>query len=258
MEDELREMWRQYTDLRTDELRNRLVCLYVHLVSVNAERLCARIPKHADSQALFSAGTLGLIDAVEKFDPDRNILFQTYASRRIRGAMLDELRSVDTVPRTFRHRLRLIDGFRQSFYKKHGYMPTVYELRKGTGLSEDQVAYVSKWLVLEGKRSVSWVVGSNSSGEEVALDQIVVDSRVPMPFDVVNAKDVKRFLLSNCCRSERLVLSLHYYVGLNQKEIGKVLGCTESWVCLLHKKALEKIRKELLSSGTGQESFLSS
>jgi RNA polymerase sigma factor FliA len=244
-------LWTEYRRSKDRALRDRLILTYAPLVKFVAGRVGASLPSHVDEQDLVSYGLLGLIGAIERFDPDREIKFETFAMARIRGAIIDELRSLDWVPRSVRTRARQIERAIQALEKELHRAPTDEEIAKKLGVTPDELEEslheISRTSVaaLDELWSPS---GSGGSGDQIALIDTIEDESGPDPELSLEKTEVKEALaeaLSGLPEREKLVVTLYYYEELTLREIGEVLGVTESRVSQLHTKAILRLKAHL-------------
>ncbi len=222
---------------------------YSPLVKYVAGRMAAGLPAHVDEGDLISYGLIGLIAAIERFDLSREIRFETYAITRVRGAILDELRALDWVPRSVRARAREIERAHAKLEAKFKRVPTDEEISKEIGLTVDEL---NESLLAIANSSVTaldelWAV-SDSSGDSVSLLDTLPDHNAPNPEQIVDANELKDRIADAIARlpeREKLVVALYYYENLTLREIGEVLGVTESRVSQLHTKAVLRLRSRL-------------
>jgi RNA polymerase sigma factor for flagellar operon FliA len=230
-----------------DHLRNRLIIEYSPLIRFIAHRIAVRLPPNVEIEDLMNAGVIGLMDAIDKYDPSRDNRFKTYAEFRIRGAILDELRSQDWVPRSVRDKAKKIDRMHIDLERKLGRPANEIEVSEalGMGLNEYQelAAKVRSITVL----SVEEMNRPSNLEKKNALEIAEVAISVN-PFSVVrdlNTRDVLIKSIDTLPEKQKLVLSLYYYEELNLKEIGKILDVTESRVSQLHSQAIERLKRQL-------------
>ena len=246
---ELRDLWRRYKDDGDTRARERLVVAYSPLVKFVAGRLGAGLPSHVEDADLISYGLMGLIGAIERFEPERGIKFETFAMTRIRGAIIDELRSLDWVPRSVRSRAREIEAAQSKLEHELQRAPTDAEVAAKVGLSEDElqtalleIAHSSVYALDE-----LWAV-SDSSGDQVSLIDTISDPRADDPQESLASSEIKDALteaIGSLPEREQLVVALYYYENLTLREIGEVLGVTESRVSQLHTKAVMRLKSHL-------------
>src|ERR671929_10193 len=246
---ELRELWRRYKSAGDQSARERLVVAYSPLVKYVAGRMASGLPAHVEESDLISYGLVGLISAIERFDLDREIKFETYAITRIKGAIIDELRSLDWVPRSVRARAREIERVHGKLEHRLHRAPTDEEMALELGLSVEEF---QESLV---KISTSTVVAldelwatSDASGDQVSLLDTLRDPDAPDPQQLLDASELKDRLadaISALPEREKLVIALYYYENLTLREIGEVLGVTESRISQLHTKAVLRLRSRM-------------
>ncbi len=248
MESLLREAKREHDEIPLD-LKERVVLEHAPLIRYIVNRIAVRLPSHIDLDDLHNTGVIGLMDAIEKYDPAKNCKFKTYAEFRIKGAILDQLRSLDWVPRSVRQKGRKLE-------RAYGEV----EQRLGRSANEDEVAdslglELEKFHVLINQvRGISLVNleeirGINSDGDRAGtFADIIEDVHSENPFASLKLMETKHVIsdtIGSLPEKERLVISLYYYEDLNMKEIGNILGITESRVCQIHTKAVMRLRSKL-------------
>ncbi len=246
---ELRDLWRRYKEENDQAARERLVVAYSPMVKFVAGRLGAGLPSHVDDADLISYGLLGLIGAIERFEPERGIKFETFAMTRIRGAIIDELRSLDWVPRSVRARAREIEAAQNKLEHELQRAPTEAELAQQLGISEEMLQ--SSLLEIANSSVYAldelWSV-SDASGDQVSLLDTISDPRAEDPQESLATTEIKDRLteaIASLPEREQLVVALYYYEGLTLREIGEVLGVTESRVSQLHTKAVMRLKSAL-------------
>jgi RNA polymerase sigma factor for flagellar operon FliA len=246
---EIRDLWRRYKIDGDERARERLVLAYSPLVKYVAGRMGANLPPHIDEADLISYGLVGLVSAIERFDPAREIKFETYAITRIKGAIIDELRAMDWVPRSVRTRARQIERANAKLENRLQRAPTDKELAAELELSSEEL---QESLLTISHSSLAaldemWTV-SDSSGDQVSLLDTLEDPGAPDPARAVDLGDLKDRMAEAIARlpeREKLVIGLYYYENLTLREIGEVLGVTESRVSQLHTKAVLRLRSRM-------------
>jgi RNA polymerase sigma factor for flagellar operon FliA len=230
--------------------RDRLIREYAPLVKTIAGRLGARLPSHVSQDDLLSAGIMGLLDAIEKFDVEKGVEFKSYAEFRIRGAMLDELRSMDWVPRSVRKNARRLQEAYTRVEKEKMRPAEDGEVAAELGVDLEQFYRLvdeTKGLTILNREDLGDVIGMQDLGEKSSMAR----SNVGLgPMDSLNLREVRDVLAEGIDRlpeNERMVVTLYYYEELTMKEIGKVMGYTESRVSQLHSKAVLRLRGSLRS-----------
>ncbi len=252
-------LWRSFRAKPDDKaLRDRLILTYAPLVKYVAGRLGSGLPAHVDEEDLVSYGLLGLIGAIERFDPERDIKFETYAIARIKGAIIDELRSLDWVPRSVRARAREIERAMAMLEAKMHRPPSDEEIAKHLGITveelEDSLTDISRSSI--SALDELWTIGG-SGGDQIALIDTIEDADAPSPEATLSATELKEALgdaISRLPEREKLVVTLYYYEELTLREIGEVLGVTESRVSQLHTKAILRLKARLSGAAQRAES----
>ena len=246
---ELRDLWRRYKSSGDERARERLVVAYSPLVKYVSGRMASGLPAHVEEADLISYGLVGLISAIERFELEREIKFETYAITRIKGAIIDELRSLDWVPRSVRARAREIERTNSKLEHQFQRAPTDEEMAAELDITveEFQEALVQISNSTVAALDELWTV-SDSSGDQVSLLDTLQDPDAPDPAQVMDATDMKDRVadaISRLPEREKLVVALYYYENLTLREIGEVLGVTESRVSQLHTKAVLRLRSRL-------------
>jgi len=225
------------------------VVAYSPLVKYVAGRMASGLPAHVEEADLISYGLVGLISAIERFDLARDIKFETYAITRIKGAIIDELRSIDWVPRSVRARAREIERINSKLEHELQRAPTDEEMASALGISvgefQDTLLQISNSSV--AALDELWTV-SDASGDQVSLLDTLQDPGAPDPAYILDATELKDRIADSIARlpeREKLVIALYYYENLTLREIGEVLGVTESRVSQLHTKAVLRLRSRL-------------
>jgi RNA polymerase sigma factor FliA len=246
---ELQDLWRRYKDEHDEKARERLVLAYAPLVKYVGGRMSSGLPSHVEEADLISYGLLGLISAIERFEPEREIKFETFAITRIKGSIIDELRSLDWVPRSVRTKAREIERMNAKLEHQLHRAPTDQEMAAALDVSleefQDSMARVSNSSVVA--LDELWTV-SDSSGDQVSLLDTIQDPDAPDPaleMDTTEMKDRLADAIARLPEREKLVVALYYYENLTLREIGEVLGVTESRVSQLHTKAVLRLKSRL-------------
>jgi len=246
---ELRDLWRRYKEEGDNGARERLVVAYSPMVKFVAGRLGAGLPSHVEDADLISYGLVGLIGAIERFEPERGIKFETFAMTRIRGAIIDELRSLDWVPRSVRSRAREIEAAQAKLEHELQRAPTEAELASKLNLTEEELQSALLEIANSSVYALDelWTV-SDSSGDQVSLLDTIADEGAADPQEALATTEVKDRLteaIGGLPEREQLVVALYYYENLTLREIGEVLGVTESRVSQLHTKAVMRLKSHL-------------
>jgi RNA polymerase sigma factor for flagellar operon FliA len=250
-------LWREFRANKGDKaLRDRLILTYAPLVKYVAGRLGSGLPAHVDEGDLVSYGLLGLIGAIERYDPERDVKFETYAIARIKGSIIDELRAMDWVPRSVRARARDIERAIAELERKLHRAPTDEEISEKLGISQDEL---EESLTDISRSSIAaldelWTVSSGGGGgDQVALIDTIEDTEAPDPQGSLSQTEMKEAIgeaIARLPEREKLVVTLYYYEELTLREIGEVLGVTESRVSQLHTKAILRLKARLSGSAT--------
>jgi RNA polymerase sigma factor FliA len=249
---DLSALWAAYKDNNEQDARERLILNYSPLVKYVAGRLSANLPPTVENADLISYGIFGLIDAIEKFDPARGIKFETYAIARIKGAIIDELRSLDWVPRSVRSHAREIEKAYIALENKLRRVPRDAEVAKEMGISSKELQDIFTKLSYTSVVSFEelWTAGGDRD-EKTSLIGTIQDETAEDPvstFETTEIKDILAGAIDRLPEREKIVIALYYYEGLTLKEIGEVLGVTESRVSQLHTKAVLRLRARLHSA----------
>ncbi|MBF0314035.1 MAG: FliA/WhiG family RNA polymerase sigma factor [Oligoflexia bacterium] len=229
------------------DLKDEIIVEYAPLIKYIAQKIASRLPSNIELDDLISCGVIGLMDAIDKYDPSRDNKFKTYAEFRIRGAILDELRAQDWIPRSVREKAKLIE---RAFLKLEGELgrpASEEEMCKELGVTQEEF-----YDLLDQAKSVSIlnIDDSNnfSKGDKKLMIGLLENKKMANPYAVVNYKKAQERIkegIKSLPEKQRLVLSLYYYEDLNLKEIGQVLNVTESRVSQLHTQAVMKLRAKL-------------
>lgn len=240
-----REVWDQYKAEGGEYIRNLLVERYLPLVKYNADRIHSKLPDEVDVDDLMSAGIFGLMDAIDAFDLERGVKFETYCAPRIRGAILDELRSMDWVPRLVRSRSSQVDQARKSLQMEHGRKPTDNEIAEKLNMNQKEFAKIRKDAGAVGVVSLSRKWFETDSNKDVREIDVLKDSKQVNPFSTVQQRDLKDMITKGLSRAERLILILYYYEEMTMKEIGVTLDLSESRVSQMHSSILARLKAQL-------------
>lgn len=243
-QEQARKDWVSYKQKPSEPGRNRLMETYLPVVKLNAERVHSKLPEEVELDDLISAGTFGLMDAIEGFQLERGIKFETYCAPRIRGAILDELRAMDWVPRLVRSRSAQVDQARRSIEMQRGFAPTDDEVRDHLGVDRDMFTKIKRDSSPVGTVSLSRKWYQTDSSKEVCEIDVLSDGSQANPLSVIQKGDLKDFITRNLTRPERLILILYYYEELTMKEIGLTLDLSESRVSQMHSSILLRLRAQ--------------
>ncbi|MBW3667714.1 MAG: RNA polymerase sigma factor WhiG [Actinobacteria bacterium] len=242
------QLWADYKASGSREARDRLIVHYSPLVKYVAGRVSVGLPQNIEQADLVSYGIFGLIDAIDKFDPARAIKFETYAIARIKGAIIDELRSIDWVPRSVRAKARAVEKAYAKLEAGLLRTPTDAEVATEMGISEQDLHNVFNQISFVGLIALDEMLSvGGDRGESTTLGDTIPD-KGEGPVAAFEVEEMKQILASAINRlgdREKIVLTLYYYEGLTLAEIGEVLGVTESRVCQIHTKAVLQLRSKM-------------
>jgi RNA polymerase sigma factor for flagellar operon FliA len=245
VEMDIQQVWKQYRSAPTVELRNRLVERYLSLVKYNAERIWARLPDGVELDDLISAGVFGLMDAIDAFDLTRGVKFETYCVPRIRGAMLDELRTMDWVPRLVRSKASKMEEARKTLEAELGRPPRPEELAAKLGVPLEQIDdYVGEATAVSlVSLNKKWY--ETDSYKDVREIDILEDKKAEDPTHRLQNRDLMRLVTRGLNRNERLIMILYYYEDMTMKEIGATLDLSESRVSQMHSSIVARLQNQL-------------
>jgi RNA polymerase sigma factor for flagellar operon FliA len=245
----LRELWQRFKQAGDRELRDRLILHYSPLVKYVAGRVGVGLPPNIEQSDLVSYGIFGLIDAIEKFDIERSIKFETYAISRIRGAIIDELRAIDWIPRSVRYKAREVEKAYAALEAKLRRTPTEAEVAEELGISLDELHTVFSQVSFVNVVALDELLNvGGEKGDRLSLVDTLEDTRAEDPVAVFESEETKLLLaraINTLPEREKIVVTLYYYEGLTLAEIGQVLGVTESRICQMHTKAVLQLRGKL-------------
>jgi RNA polymerase sigma factor for flagellar operon FliA len=252
-QDELK-LWKRYKETRDPEIRDRMVRQYAPLVKYVAGKVAVGMPQNVEFDDLVGYGVFGLFDAIEKFDPDKHVKFKTYAVTRIRGAIFDELRAIDWVPRSVRQKSREIEDAIRRLEASLGRAASDAEIAKEMNMTDKE--FEKTMLRVSGTSILSlndvWYTGEDN--DKVSIADSIESPDNFNPDNIVEKEEVKRVIIQSIQElpeKEKTVLVLYYYEDLTLKEIGKVLEVTESRVSQLHTKAIMRLRAKLTNIKKG-------
>jgi RNA polymerase sigma factor for flagellar operon FliA len=242
-------LWAAYGESHDRKLRDRLIISYAPIVKFVAGRLGARLPAQVEQGDLIAYGLIGLIDAIERFDPARGVKFETFAALRIRGQMIDELRKLDWVPRAVRARAHAIEQALRDLQRSLGRTPSDEEIAAELGVTTEVLDESFSDIARSGLVALdeTWASGEGDREGTSLLDKLA-DPESTEPAAALHAHDRHETIaaaLAGLPDRERLVVTLHYWQALNMREIGEVMGVTESRVSQLHTKAMLRLRAKI-------------
>ncbi len=244
--EEIAQVWRDFkADMSNQLLRNRLIERYLPLVRYNGERIWARLPEGVELDDLISAGVFGLMDAIDAFDLSRGVKFETYCVPRIRGAMLDELRTMDWVPRLVRSKASKLNEGVKTLEAKLGRSPNEIELAAHMGLTVPEL----EKMILDANAvnliSLNKKWYETDSYKDVREIDILEDKKGEDPTRRIQKADLMRLVTKGLNRNERLIIILYYYEELTMKEIGATLDLSESRVSQMHSAIVQRLQSQL-------------
>jgi RNA polymerase sigma factor for flagellar operon FliA len=239
------QIWKTFKKTGDENLRNILVEHHFPLVRYIAERLLQTLPKSIELDDLISAGTFGLMDAIRGFDLSRGIKFKTYCSTRIRGSILDELRSQDWVPRLVRLKAHKLEKAVRKLEATHGREANDYELARELDVSLEELDALRSEANAKTIFSLSDKLEDGSDERELEKVEILEDKRSADPVSTLQQHDVLDVITSSLTKKERLIIIMYYYEGLTMREIGDIMSLTESRVCQIHSNVMSRLKTQL-------------
>lgn len=243
---DITQVWRDYRANPTHtELRNQLVERYLPLVKYNAERIWQRLPDGVDLDDLISAGIFGLMDAIEAFDLERGVKFETYCVPRIRGAMLDELRTMDWVPRLVRSKASKLEETRKAMEAFLGRPPTPHEMSEKLAIPLEEYYKLLAEATAVSQVSLNKKWYETDSYKDVREIDILEDKKAEDPTHRLQNRDLMRLVTRGLNRNERLIIILYYYEDMTMKEIGQTLDLSESRVSQMHSSIVARLQAQL-------------
>ena len=246
--EDVKKLWRTYGRKPTLEIRNKLMMMYMPIVKFNADRISAKVPDEVEGDDLMSAGMFGLMDAIDAFDLARGVKFETFCAPRVRGAMLDELRSMDWVPRLVRSRSSRLDNATRGLEAELGRAPTRGELAERMGLNSADFDKLQRDANAVSVVSLSRKCYDSDSSRDVLEIDVVEDRRGIDPQSIQEQRDVRE-LVASLTRLEQLLLTLYYDEGMTMKEIGATLDLSESRVSQMHSEIIRRLKWDTAMPG---------
>ncbi len=244
--EDVEQLWIEFKkDISNQELRNRLVEIYLPLVKYNGERIWARLPEGVELDDLISAGVFGLMDAIDAFDLSRGVKFETYCVPRIRGAMLDELRTMDWVPRLVRSKASKLNEAVKNLEARFGRQPTEQELAAELQISVHELEKMMLDANAVNLISLNKKWYETDSYKDVREIDILEDKKGEDPTKRIQKNDLMRLVTKGLNRNERLIIILYYYEELTMKEIGATLDLSESRVSQMHSSIVQRLQSQL-------------
>ncbi|HLX87770.1 MAG TPA: RNA polymerase sigma factor WhiG [Acidimicrobiales bacterium] len=255
-DDSTTRLWAEYKDNGDRQIRDQLIVLYSPLVKYVAARVAVGLPQHVDGSDLVSYGIIGLIDAIDRYDPVRKVKFETYAIPRIKGAIIDELRAIDWVPRSVRSKARAVEQAYAALEASLLRTPTDAEVAAELGISEKELQEILRQISFVGVAALDEVFSvGGERGDRTTLGDTIPDAAEGPGalFEDKESKEILAQAIRQLGERERTVLSLYYYEGLTLAEIGEILGVTESRVCQIHTKAVLQLRGRLTEKSSDND-----
>jgi RNA polymerase sigma factor for flagellar operon FliA len=244
--EDILDLWKTYKqDQSNVELRNQLMERFLSLVRYNAERVWAKLPEGVDLNDLISAGVFGLMDAIDAYDLERGVKFETYCVPRIRGAMLDELRTMDWVPRLVRSKASKLEAARKQVEARLGRPPSDIELAEKMQLSSAEFDKHKSDASAVNLVSLNKKWYETDSYKDVREIDILEDGKGEDPTRSIQKRDLMKLVTKGLNRNERLIVILYYYEELTMKEIGNTLGLSESRVSQMHSSIVARLKDQL-------------
>ena len=239
------QIWEQFHKKRDDYFRNLLIEHYRNLVRYCAERLHSKLPDKVELDDLVSSGNFGLMDAIDAFDPERGVKFETYCSPRIRGSILDELRSMDWVPRLVRARAHQLGKATHSLEIHLGRKPTEKEIAKELDMNPEEFNRLQRDANAASLVSLDNKYGDGDGEKDIREIDIIKDKRSKNPVIEAQKRDLKSLLTKGLTRAERLIIVLYYYEEMTMKEIGATLDLSESRVSQMHSSIIARLKAQM-------------
>src|SRR5882724_3357357 len=242
-------LWKEFKGSADPRLRERLILHYSPLVKYVAGRVGVGLPPNIEQADLVSYGIFGLIDAIEKFDIARAIKFETYAISRIKGAIIDELRAIDWIPRSVRYKAREVEKAYAALEAKLHRSPTEAEVAEELGIKLEELHTIFSQVSFVNVVALDELLSAgNEKGDKLSLVDTLEDTKAEDPVAAFETEETKYLLaraINTLPEREKIVVTLYYYEGLTLAEIGQVLGVTESRICQMHTKAVLQLRAKL-------------
>ncbi|MHC4498980.1 MAG: FliA/WhiG family RNA polymerase sigma factor [Planctomycetota bacterium] len=239
------QVWQRFHETHSDDSRNLLMKHYMPIVKYTAERLCSKLPDKVELDDLISAGIFGLMDAIDAFDPARGVKFETYCSPRIRGSILDELRSMDWVPRLVRARAHQLAKATQSLETHLGRKPTRKETAEQLDMDLEQFERLQRDANAASLVSLNTQYTDSDGEKDIREIDVISDGRSQDPLIEAQKRDLKNLLTKGLTRAERLIVVLYYYEEMTMKEIGATLDLSESRVSQMHSSIVARLRAQM-------------
>ena len=244
---DIQQIWEQFRKTHSDEFRNILMEHYVYLVRYAAERLYRKLPDKVELDDLITCGIFGLMDAIDAYDPTRGVKFETYCSPRIKGSILDELRSMDWVPRLVRARAHQLTRVMQSLETHLGRKPTEKEAAEGLDMNMEEFSRLQRDANAVSVVSLDTRYSDGDSDKDVREIDVIKDGKSQDPLTEAQKRDLKSLLTKGFTRAEQLIVVLYYYEEMTMKEIGATLDLSESRVSQMHSSIIQRLKAQMNS-----------
>ncbi len=241
------QIWEQFHKTHSEHSRNLLMEHYAQLVKYAAERLHSKLPDKVELDDLISAGIFGLMDAIDAFDPARGVKFETYCSPRIKGSILDELRSMDWVPRLVRARAHQLTKATQSLETHLGRKPTEKETAEELNMDMEEFNRLLRDANAVTQVSLNTRYSDGDGEKDIREIDVIKDKKSEDPLTEAQKRDLKNLLTKGLTRAERLIVVLYYYEEMTMKEIGATLDLSESRVSQMHSSIMARLKAQLNS-----------
>jgi len=242
---DIQQVWKHFHQTRGERERNLLMQHYMYLVKCTAERLYAKLPDKVDIDDLISAGVFGLMDAIDAFDPQRGVKFETYCCPRIRGSILDELRSMDWVPRLVRARAHQLARVTQALETNLGRKPTTQETARELDMDMEEFERLQRDANTVSVVSLNSEYSDREGDKDIREIDIIQDGKSLDPLTEAQKRDLKNLLTKGLTRAERLIIVLYYYEEMTMKEIGATLDLSESRVSQMHSSIIARLKAQM-------------
>jgi len=242
---DIQQVWDQFHKTGDSYFRNLLMENYLYIVKYAAERLHSKLPDKIELDDLISAGTFGLMDAIDAFDPNRGVKFETYCSPRIRGSILDELRSMDWVPRLVRARAHQLKRVTQSLETHLGRKPTEKETAKELKMNREDFGRLMRDANAVNIVSLDTSYSEGDSEKDIREIDIIKDEKSKDPINEAQKRALKNLLTKGLTRAEQLIIVLYYYEEMTMKEIGATLDLSESRVSQMHSSIIARLKAQM-------------
>ena len=242
---DIQQVWNDFFETHSEECRNILMEKYLYLVKYTAERIWVKLPDKVELDDLIQAGIFGLMDAIDAFDKDRGVKFETYCAPRVRGSILDELRSMDWVPRLVRARAHQLERALQTLEAQLGRMPTEKELADEMQLDKTEFHRLQRDANAIGLISLNNKFNENDGEKDIREIDIIQDQKSKNPVTEAQKRDLKNLVSKGLTRAEKLIVFLYYYEEMTMKEIGATLDLSESRVSQMHSSIVARLKAQM-------------